>query len=96
MTEDERERFDKKQRLLEKKRKPLLDEIDREVKQRNLDAAKCKKEWDDIDRWATRGAELDDNTDDYDMYCTDNWQPYEPCVEPFQRSKYLKYHGIPK
>lgn len=66
--------------------KRLYEECDK-VKE---DSSKCKKEWDDIDRWAS-GVEMSDDTDDYDITGDDNWQPYNSCVEPFLRSKYLKH-----
>jgi len=55
------------------------------------DASKCKREWDDIDRWASN-SDIDDKIDDLDAFYKDRWQPYDSCAEPFLRSKYLK-HG---
>lgn len=65
--------------------------IYKECEKIKQDASKCKREWDDIDRWATNGSELNDEDDEFDAYYRDHWQPYETCVEPFLRSKYLKY-----
>jgi len=53
------------------------------------DSLKCKKEWDDIDRWATH-SELNDQDDDCALWYKDSWHPYEPIVDPFELSKYLK------
>jgi hypothetical protein len=61
----------------------------KDSEQLRKDAAKCQRQWDNIDRWAT-GREMSSVDDDYDIFCRDYWQPYEPIVDPFERSKFLR------
>lgn len=68
------------------KNKDLLEQIRKESIQLEEDAVKCKKEWDNIDRWASR--DDDDNNQCY----FDNWQPYEPVID-FERFWQAKKHG---
>ncbi len=68
------------------KNKELLDQIRKESKKLEEDAEKCKKEWDDIDQWAS--GDLDDDNNCY----FDAWIPYEPVIG-FKRFYQAKKHG---
>jgi hypothetical protein len=55
-------------------RSKWLEITEEEVSQRDRDALKCKREWDEIDAWASESLDL--------------WA--EPVIDPFVRSVYLK------